>query len=585
MVAALLYLQLCTWRNLLLSQLRRFRKPQYLLGLLAGVGWIVFVVIRPFDPHRAAPRSGATQGADVVIPFSPAFEPLVAGGVLLLAAFTWFFPSKRAGLDFSEAEIAWFFPAPVRRRTLVHFRLLRTQAGLLFSAFVLAVIMSGFSGGRLHAASLPGWWILMSALELHRQAAGFTRTRLHDLGVPHWGRRGVVLLVLAAIGLLAWQRLQPWLPELAEGASPGPERLGTIIRSVFGEGVLGAILVPFTLLVRPMVSGSGGGMGIVPVLLPAVGILALLYFWALRTAVGFEDASVERAERRARLIEVARTGNWHLAQAHHTEARAPFPLPPQGPRLLGLTWKNLIAAHSLLASPLLLAIGVVALSGLIVLKLTAHDAPFLKVFGAMIAGLAPMVFFMGPELARFDLRQDLPQADILKTLPLPGWQLVLGEVLAPMLALTILQWLMIAAAAVAFPEWGSNRSLGGSGRVAVALAAVLLAPALTLTMLLLHNASALLFPAWVRLGPTGAQGFEAMGQRMLLMIMHMVGLVVALLVPAVFGTVAFLALRFLTPWTVALPVAAAVTAVGLTFESALGLKWLGDRFERMDITD
>ena len=42
-----------------------------------------------------------------------------------------------------------------------------------------------------------------------------------------------------------------------------------------------------------------------------------------------------------------------------------------------------------------------------------------------------MSLFSGPQLLRNDLRQDLPAADVLKMFPMPGWQIVLGEVLAP----------------------------------------------------------------------------------------------------------------------------------------------------------
>ena len=43
---------------------------------------------------------------------------------------------------------------------------------------------------------------------------------------------------------------------------------------------------------------------------------------------------------------------------------------------------------------------------------------------------------IGPQLLRQDFRQDLPLADLLKTYPLRGWQLALGELLAPAAILT-----------------------------------------------------------------------------------------------------------------------------------------------------
>ena len=585
MVAALVYLQLCSWWNQLLSQARRLRQPQYLLGLLAGLAYVGFFFLRPFEPARPTPPGGAEGALPPGLPrLGVAAEHLGAGGLFLAVALTWLLPSKRAGLDFTEAEIAWLFPAPLPRRLLVHHRLLKTQAGLVFSALVIALVTSAASQGRLHGSAIPGWWILMSALELHRQAAGFTRTRLLDRGVPNWLRRVAGLAVLGLMGLLVWRALAPRLAELtAGGEPPDTEGWAGLAGEVLGRGVVGAILLPLRWLSRPLVSLPSDES--VMIWLPALGMLGLLYVWALRSAVGFEDESLDRAARRTRLVEAVRTGNWHLVAHQQSERRAPFPLPPRGPRLLALTWKNLISAQSIVASPVLIALGLSFLGALVAIRAMVPGAELLKMFGAIMVGMAPMVFFMGPELARFDLRQDLPQADILKTLPLPGWQVVLGELLAPALALTILQWLMIAAAVIALPEAAGSTKFPSEAKWSIALAAALLAPALNLTLLWLHNASALFFPAWVRLGPGGAAGFEVMGQRLLLMLAHLLGLAVALLVPAVLAAAVFLGARFVIAWTLALPLAALAGALALGFQWALGLKLLGDRFERMDITD
>lgn len=588
MVAALVYLQLCSWANLLLSQARRLRHPQYLLGLLAGVAYLGLVFWRPFTARHPVPAGGINPANPASFLEGGSVEHLAAAGLFLLAAFTWLLPSKRAALDFSEAEIAWLFPAPLSRRVLVHYRLLKTQVGLVFSALVMALVTSAASQARFVWLMLPGWWILMSALEMHRLAAGFTRTRLLDRGLPNWARRLLVLGVLVAMGSLIWRNLTPHLTGLAEAESPSLPQWTAAIEDGLGSGVVGAILLPLRTLARPLVIlPSGAGL---VTLLPALGVLALLYLWALKSAVGFEDESLDRAARRTRLVEAARAGNWHLAAEQRSEGHAPFPLPPRGVRLLALTWKNLISAQLLLTSPLLVVLGISLLGGLLAFRFTLPEAPFLKFFAAILAGILPMVFILGPELARFDLRQDLAQADILKTFPLPGWQIVLGELLAPAFVLTFLQWLMIAAAVIALPAIGHRGEWSLGSRVSIASAALLLAPALNLTLLLLHNGTALLFPAWVR--PMGtaatartAAGIDAMGQRLLLMLVHMAGLLVALLVPCALGGAFFLLTRLVLAWTLALPLAALVAALALGGQGALGLKLLGDRFERMDITD
>ena len=65
---------------------------------------------------------------------------------------------------------------------------------------------------------------------------------------------------------------------------------------------------------------------------------------------------------------------------------------------------------------------------------------------AMASAGYTLVF--GPMVARQDLRRDLPNADILKTYPLRGWQIVLGEWLTPVAIVTVLLWLLVLTAAL-----------------------------------------------------------------------------------------------------------------------------------------
>ena len=55
---------------------------------------------------------------------------------------------------------------------------------------------------------------------------------------------------------------------------------------------------------------------------------------------------------------------------------------------------------------------------------------------------------LGPQILRLDFRHDLPLADILKTFPVRGWQIALGEILAPVAVLAAFQWLLLLLAPV-----------------------------------------------------------------------------------------------------------------------------------------
>ena len=112
--------------------------------------------------------------------------------ILLLA---WIIPHQRAALTFTEAEVAFLFPAPISRRGLIHFKLLRSQTAILFTTLLLTLVTNRFGGKAwIHAA---GWWLIFSTLNLHLLGSSFARTMLLDRGITNWQRRlGILALVL-----------------------------------------------------------------------------------------------------------------------------------------------------------------------------------------------------------------------------------------------------------------------------------------------------------------------------------------------------------------------------------------------------
>src|SRR5262249_44953622 len=51
-----------------------------------------------------------------------------------------------------------------------------------------------------------------------------------------------------------------------------------------------------------------------------------------------------------------------------------------------------------------------------------------------------------------DFRGDVDRLALLKTLPVPGWGLALGQLLAPTLLLSLVQWSLLGVVAFAFPS-------------------------------------------------------------------------------------------------------------------------------------
>src|SRR5436309_10804714 len=122
MLSALLYLQYHTLKNRSVMRLKRLKQPKYLLGGIVGGLYFYFYFFRYFFgvPGKRAGLASAAAPADLAL-----YESLGALLLLALVLLAWLVPNKRAALAFTEAEVAFLFPAPISRRGLIHFKLLR----------------------------------------------------------------------------------------------------------------------------------------------------------------------------------------------------------------------------------------------------------------------------------------------------------------------------------------------------------------------------------------------------------------------------------------------------------------------------
>jgi len=176
LLRALLYLRLTTVRNIALSRLRRLKQPKYLIGAIFGLLYIFYLFgIRIAAGFASSQHRG---GAGTVTPENAQMFEAVGALILFFLVFLgWVFGRERASLIFSEAEVAFLFPAPVSRRKLIHYKLIKSQVTILFTVLVLTIIFGRFwSGGMAWVRSL-GWWVILTTLNLHIIAASFAREK------------------------------------------------------------------------------------------------------------------------------------------------------------------------------------------------------------------------------------------------------------------------------------------------------------------------------------------------------------------------------------------------------------------------
>ena len=579
MISALLYLQFYTLRNRTVARFKRLKNPKYLVGGIVGALYFYFYFFRYFGASPA--RQALPAPVPITVPggvsVSESFGAIILLTIVLLA---WLVPRDRAALTFTEAEVAFLFPAPISRRGLIHFKLLRSQTAILFMTIFLTVVTRRFGGHPWIRAA--GWWLIISTLNLHFLGSSFARTMLLDRGITHWKRRLAILVVLAgclaAVMYWAHRTLPPFNASNARDFDSVMEYLKQLLQA----GPVPYLLYPFRLVIRPYLAKDGAMF--LAALPASLAILLAHYLWVIRSDVAFEEASVEASRKIAEKVAAIRAGNWQGNRKPPKRRRSPFRLRPEGPQAVALLWKNLISAGQALNPRLAITLAAVAIGMSIGLGHTTSTSSFVFVLGMFTSMLLVMSVLAGPQFLRQDFRQDLPLTDLLKSYPLPGWQIVLGEILAPVVILTCVQWLLLILTTGFFS--GAHDGDGPGFRISIGMAfsvAVLL-PAFNLITMQIPNASVLLFPGWFVTGKDAPQGIELTGQRLIFFIGQLLAMILTLVPASIAFAIVFFATTFFGLAYFSIPLASIAAAIILAIESAIGMVLLGKVFERMDVS-
>jgi ABC-2 type transport system permease protein len=582
LIATLWFLQSRSVINSLTMRAKRLKQPKYLIGAVVGAGYFWMIAFRHlFAPSRPGPGGDWSMPHDAMV----LVEACAALLLVFFVVLNWVFTSDRASLRFSEAEVAFLFPAPLSRRSLIHFRLLRSQLGILFSAAFFSLVTGRAVNDSHWFIHLLAWWLVLATLNLHGIAASFAVQRLTERGMAGWRRRTLVLAVVCGLvaGVVWWAKVAP-AAESLHGAGDAMEyTLGLL-----AAGPLPWLLAPFRWMVRPWFAVSA--LEFLQVVWPALLLLVAHYWWVLRSDVSFEEATIEASRRTAERLAAARSGNWQAVQKPKRAKRAPFRLAPVGFPPLALLWKNLLSAGQMFTARLWIILLSVSVSGMMVAQgfFRGHEGarPFQGVFAVFFLALLVMSSFLGPQLLRNDFRSDLPNMDLLKALPLPGWQIALGQLLGPVAILAGFQWLLLVLVLGLSSGMGDEIGLRlVRWRWPGGLSLMIVLPFLDFLLLAMPNAAVLLFPAWTKGAAGQGGGVEVMGQRLIFVLGQALVLGLALLPGLGVGALVWWLVQMAIGPTWAVPFGAVVAALVLAGECAVAVWALGLAFARFDVSE
>jgi ABC-2 type transport system permease protein len=549
--------------NRIARQLRHLRSPRYLAALLFGLVylWIMVVAQRP-----------GTATDDVVD--SRWIELVGALALLGAVAWGWIFGVERRVLRFTPAEVTFLFSAPVSRRGLIQFKLLHSQLFILFNALLWTLILSRERFGVSPWLRVISIWVLLTTLSFHRLGASFVRTSLAEhgrLGVRH---RVISLVILGLVLIALTWSVAETLPHLADRGGDSPFSFLTALGEAAAQPLPSALTYPFRVMIRPLVARDVAGW--MSALWPALILLVVHYVWVVRSDTAFEETAVAVSLRRAQALSQRGGGT----TGRSVRVTPPvFRLSPIGWPAGAILWKNLVAvARTRRVRNVALALLV---GGIVVAVLSFQPESILAgIAGWFAVTWAGAMAVIGPQWVRNDLRGDLLKLDLLRSYPLRGWSVIAAEVSASAVVLTLIQICLLLIGYLAFL---GNETMEPPlmHRTGLLLAAFVFLPGMNLLGMLIQNGTALLYPAWVRLGSGRPGGVEALGQNVLMMVVYLALLSVLLALPFTIGGGAYLLLQSAIYEWAALP-ATALTLCTMAFEAALLVEWLGRVFERTD---
>jgi Putative ABC exporter len=495
----LIVLQLRGWLRYLGRNLRTVRGA--LTALLGGVFfgmWMLTVLVAPDGGVRIDPETLRRNG--------PAF--LVAYCLMNV-----FLTSGERAIYFSPGEVNFLFAGPFGRREILGYKVLLTLLVSLPSTLIVAALV------RVHATWFLAAYVALLLAVLFQQLFGMALNLIiTSVGARAYSRgRQLILtglIVLAAVALLQSAgtsgRWQPRELLVQMAGAPVWQALSAPLRWFF-DAFLAERLWPDLILYASL------ALAVDLVLLGVVFALDANYLEAAAASSARIYGQIQRF-RRGGMAAAGRGGT----------ARFSLPDLPYLGGVGPVLWRQLTTASRGLGR---LAV-VLALIGTVIVVpvLTRGDDGDDRAPGAVLAGLVIWLTVFLTHLVPFDFRGDVDRIAALKSLPLVAWRLTLGQLLAPVLLVTITQWAVLAVAAM---------FRGQGGGLMVVLAAF--APPFNLLLFSLENLLFLRFPMRVMASAPG--DFQAVGRNLLFMFAKLATLLTVGVGAALTGVLAWMITR------------------------------------------
>lgn len=573
MIGTFALVTLQSFVNRIVSRLKRLRNPRYLVGAIAGLAYFYFVVFR----RSGSLHRGNARVAFARLGFGDLGIDIVAVVVLLLALLAWAFPGDEGGIELSEAEIAFLFPAPLRLRDILLYKVIRSQPQIMITSTIAL-----FFGAR-------GWffgtWAAFTVAQLYATMTSLGRARLRVAGIGFLARLGAVLGVAT---LLVWYG---WVTAGAVLRTIGGNDYKEVVSHTGAFDRLHQLLthgLPAVLLFLPRLFAGAifpASIGSLAINIGGLVVLAIVFFLiAARLNVSFQEGSIAAAQKR--LARAARMQGFRGGR-NVTFKRMPVPsLRPTGPVETAIVWKNVVALLRLSVAWVVIFLAIYLF--MLGQAVWWHDHNVTATIGFVLACFGGMFVFVGPGVFANDLRLDFGRMEVLKSYPITGERLIAAEIAAPLVIVAGLELLFLATSALLLNLGGGpgNHKLSFLASAQFVIIALLITIPVCALQLVIRNSIPVLFPAWAGRSKEEPRGIAFTGQRIVMLIGNLFVLGLAL-IPA--GLVLVPSMWVSMHWFSGHPAAIAIATMPAVFtlgvEVWLAIKALGAQFDQLDVSN
>ncbi len=542
-----------SWR----FRLKRLKQPKYLVGTLAVFGYFYLLFVGSFSKSIQPKAITQPELAGLMVSLFLTFQ----------FGLIWLLAGRFTGLGFSEAETEILFAAPLTRKELIRYRLLKSQPGILFSSLFLVIIISLSWEFPSLLLSFLAAFVLLNII----QAFQVLTAVLHGLWQDRWWS-GLIKLAGIAI-LIAPILLTKSPPESSKGA------IGSILLWGSTVSLEGGWLAAHVWIGQFIVTSSFREW--LPRLIVCLLWLTLLYQLIVWFNFGFEEKEMAQARKRASTLRSMREGRAIVVKDQPVKTSL-FPLAWTGAPWRAIAWKNMTALSRHLPRGFLFAIFYILFLGILFALSETNIKSFLTGSG-ILAVIALFLTFMGSSVMKEDLRSDLGKIDILQALPISPLDIIRGEIFGAAFVIIAVTLTLLGGSAILLMIDGSFGLSVSSIFLGTSLVGCL-SSGIILLSFSIENALALSFPAWVlpdRESTHQHTSIDQMGRSIVLVIARFFLLTLLIIPPSLWMLITLQSALVLKSTTI-MVIGAAGFAVIAWGETEIIILWLARLFNKLD---